>query len=328
MMNDTNSNTPTWLRIWQQNLNTSFTAQHSLINCMMPNDYDILAIQEPHINFLSNTISNHHYHVLYPSTHPIQPTVKTQAITLVSTKLDSNAWKQLPFPSPDVIVLQLNGNFGTCTIFNIYNDCKHNDTLQTLGEYLNSSLQLIRSTTHDHVIWLGDFNHHHPLWEEECNNHLLTNQHLDHAEPLLELIADHGMVMALPKDTPRLEALTSKSWTHPDNVFCTETTTNAIVHCFTDPSKQGPCTDHVPILTLLKLQIPNTDIRPSRNFNKTLKASLTPLSITDPIVTEDQFQHTAKEFTDAIIHTINEHIPFSHLSPHSKCWWTKELSLM
>ncbi|KAF8545757.1 hypothetical protein OG21DRAFT_1385528, partial [Imleria badia] len=56
----------TRLRIWQQNLNTSPAAQHSLINSTKPDDYNIIATQEPHINFLNNTISNRHYHVLYP----------------------------------------------------------------------------------------------------------------------------------------------------------------------------------------------------------------------------------------------------------------------
>ncbi|KAG1785103.1 uncharacterized protein HD556DRAFT_1199776, partial [Suillus plorans] len=54
------------LRIWQQNLNGSLIAQLSLLNNPAVADWDILLLQEPHINFLRNTSANHHWHVLYP----------------------------------------------------------------------------------------------------------------------------------------------------------------------------------------------------------------------------------------------------------------------
>lgn len=155
------------LRIWQQNLNCSFTAQHALINNIRSDEYNLIALQEPHINSFNNTISNRCYHVLYPTTHLIKPNPKTRAITLISTSLDTNAWKQVPFPSPDVVIVQLTGAYGTCALINIYNDCKHNQTLVMLREYLVSNITQIRPSAHDHMIWLGDFNRHHPLWEEE-----------------------------------------------------------------------------------------------------------------------------------------------------------------
>ena len=66
--------------------------------------------------------------------------------------------------------------------------------LEALGKYLDTNLNQIRPTTSDHMIWLGNFNK--PLREEEHNNHLLTNHHLDHVQPLLELIANYGLKMA------------------------------------------------------------------------------------------------------------------------------------
>ncbi|KAJ8589707.1 hypothetical protein M405DRAFT_700139, partial [Rhizopogon salebrosus TDB-379] len=69
------------------------------------------------------------------------------------------------------------------------------------------------------MIWLGDFNRHHPLWDEDRNTQLFTNQYLDAAQPLLDLIADYGMIMTLPKGLPTLQSTSSKNWTRPDNVF-------------------------------------------------------------------------------------------------------------
>lgn len=133
-MNSEN-NSPSYLRIWQQNLNNSFVAQHTLLNSTHLSDFEILFLQELHINGFNNTISNHHYHVLYPSTHFIKLNPKSWAVTLISTSIDTNAWKQLPFLSPDVVIIQVTGNYWTCTLINIYNDCKHNhnETIKELG---------------------------------------------------------------------------------------------------------------------------------------------------------------------------------------------------
>ena len=55
------------LRTWQQNLNTSHITLHSLINNKLADDWDLIALQEPPINRLSNTKANHRWHVVYPT---------------------------------------------------------------------------------------------------------------------------------------------------------------------------------------------------------------------------------------------------------------------
>ncbi|KAF8546188.1 hypothetical protein OG21DRAFT_1380036, partial [Imleria badia] len=144
--------------------------------------------------------------------------------------------------------------------------------------------------------------------------------------------------MALPKNTPTLEALAMKNWTRPDNIFCTEITAKYLTHCYTDPARRGPRTDHVPILTTLDLHTPHSDNHPTHNyndvdwkkFNETLALALAPFPTNTPIVTEQDFQRTARGVTDAILSTIDAHVPFSRPSLHAKRWWTrtKELSDM
>ncbi|KIK77856.1 hypothetical protein PAXRUDRAFT_48592, partial [Paxillus rubicundulus Ve08.2h10] len=58
--------TPQLLRIWQQNLNGSDQAQHSLLNGPGISHWSILALQEPHINTLMNMLSTSSYHAVYP----------------------------------------------------------------------------------------------------------------------------------------------------------------------------------------------------------------------------------------------------------------------
>ena len=98
-------------------------------------------------------------------------------------------------------------------------------------------------------ILCGDFNRHHPMWDEERNHHLFTATALAESVKLLEMVTRHDMQMVLPKDIPTLEALATKNWTHPDNIFCSMNMVDKIVYCTTDPRLRGPGTDHVPILT-------------------------------------------------------------------------------
>ncbi|KAG1805823.1 uncharacterized protein BJ212DRAFT_1237263, partial [Suillus subaureus] len=83
-------------------------------------DWDTMVIQEPHINFLHNTCANHHWHVLYPSWHYSHPQICSWAITLINTSVNTNSWKQISFPSSDVVITQISELFNQCTIFNIY----------------------------------------------------------------------------------------------------------------------------------------------------------------------------------------------------------------
>ncbi|KAG1786543.1 uncharacterized protein HD556DRAFT_1248118, partial [Suillus plorans] len=120
---------PVRLRIWQQNLNNSRTAQESLLNGPKAKFWDLLALQEPCSNKLRNTKSTRQWHSVYPTQHFTHLLQRTRAVTLVSAALDTNGWKQLAFPSSDVIIIQFSGPFGKCTVFNIYNDGERQDTL-------------------------------------------------------------------------------------------------------------------------------------------------------------------------------------------------------
>jgi endonuclease/exonuclease/phosphatase family metal-dependent hydrolase len=177
--------------------------------------------------------------------------------------MDTNSWKQIPLPSSDVITIQLSGPYKRCTIFNIYNDGNHQDTLESLDTFLEVNIATIKSTDSDHMIWLGDFNRHHPLWEDIRNHHLFNYMTTN---PLVDLLADYGMLQLLPHGTPMLQSTSTGNWTRPDNMFGMESLLNAIVSCETAPELWGPKTDHIPILLTLKLEPPRTNEEPHRNW--------------------------------------------------------------
>ncbi|KIK16809.1 hypothetical protein PISMIDRAFT_72884, partial [Pisolithus microcarpus 441] len=57
---------PTHLCIWQQNLNHSGTTQHSLLHGPHSKQWDVYALQEPHICPNKCTISSPKFYTVYP----------------------------------------------------------------------------------------------------------------------------------------------------------------------------------------------------------------------------------------------------------------------
>ena len=135
----------------------------------------------------------------------------------------------------NLIAIQVWGSSGHLRIYNIYNDCHHDDSLDALDAHLQTHQGQAGAALDDFMLWGGDFNRHHPLWDEERNHHLFTPATIQAAGRLLEGVADHNMVMILPKDIPTLEAKATKNWTHPDNVFCSTGAEGLVVSCDTNP---------------------------------------------------------------------------------------------
>ena len=323
------------LKIWQENLNKSATAQHCILSGpFTAKEWDVVAIQEPVIDNLGNTKATPDWNVIYPSARYTHQD-RSRAVTLVNKRLNTNNWRQIPFPSADVVIVQFTGPFGLVTLFNIYDDSRSRTTIPLLTTFLSREINTIRPHPHDHMLWIGDFNAHHFMWEEERNAHLCEPAEAQEvSQQLIELIADYNMQMALPKDRPTLQATSTGNWTRPDNVFCTDHTINIITQCDTKPRRRPPCTDHVPILTVLELEVPSNVHNATHNFkgvdweefNEKLSTLLLDIPMPMPITSEEQFHKATNDLMLALHRAIEENVPLSKPCPHAKRWWNKELT--
>ena len=185
---------------------------------------------------------------------------------LINRQISTDAWTPIPIDSPDVTAIQLQGDFSTIHVINIYNDCKHNDSLTAVKNYLREPWAHECTQLPLSFIWLGDFNRHHPLWDEERNNHLFTNAALALTQPLLSMLSRHNMMMALPKNTPTLQASSTGNHTRVDNVFCSANLIQAIVSCDTNPSRCPLKTDHYPIITIINVAVQLAKRKCDRTF--------------------------------------------------------------
>src|SRR6266487_2347722 len=135
MPRDNNDETRPQLRIWQQNCRKSLINQQHVINSLSPMIFDICLIQEPYIDFLNNTRAPTGWKVIYPPTRFTEG-ARTRAVTLISPKLATTKWLDLRIDSPDITGIQIWGDFGTIRILNIYNDCEHSASIDTLRRWL------------------------------------------------------------------------------------------------------------------------------------------------------------------------------------------------
>ncbi|KZT18524.1 hypothetical protein NEOLEDRAFT_1080114, partial [Neolentinus lepideus HHB14362 ss-1] len=80
---------------------------------------------------------------------------------LVNSQLNTNDWRQVNFPNPDITIIHLEGPAGQITIANIYNDADSDVTLLALTRFCQWDLPHICSPEPG-LLWAGNFNWKHP----------------------------------------------------------------------------------------------------------------------------------------------------------------------
>ena len=132
-------------------MNKSIAAQLTLLNGPVAKEQDIIALQEPAIDHHTGlTKANSHWCAVY-LTHKLTLDANPRAITLINTKLSTNNWEQIPFPSRDIVTIQFRGAQGACTLINIYNDGTHNRTLEEMGRFLALNAAKVCPSQSDHM---------------------------------------------------------------------------------------------------------------------------------------------------------------------------------
>ncbi|KAG2051729.1 hypothetical protein BDR06DRAFT_889424, partial [Suillus hirtellus] len=118
-------------KIWQQNLRKSLNAWEHMLHNLDPNVYDMACIQEPYfnpINLANTSTLGRFWDVIYPSNHHSHA-ARSQTLILVNKCISKNNWHIIPINSPNVMAIELTGQFSKVHIYNIYNSCKNDHTL-------------------------------------------------------------------------------------------------------------------------------------------------------------------------------------------------------
>ena len=127
---------PAKLCILQQNVHHSYTNQQYILQHTDPSRFDIILLQEPWFDKLGKSRANSHWRMVYPSNYYL-PHDPIHSIILINTNISTDTYCSLDIPHSDISVIRLSGDFGSCSIFNIYNDCTNNNTIHTLKTFLH-----------------------------------------------------------------------------------------------------------------------------------------------------------------------------------------------
>jgi ribonuclease HI len=324
------------IRILQLNLNKSEKAHLELINSDLGHKYDIILIQEPYTTTFNAIRTPANFRPVFPHNRFVDDT-QIRSVTWVNRELNTNKWEELDIPDTnDVTAIRLKGSYGNITIFNIYNDCTHNRTEATFRKYLHDNAQAFRANDNQHMIWAGDFNRHHPLWDRDDDIHLFTACATRMAENLINLIAENGMLMPLPKGIPTLQHMRTKRYSRPDNFFCTEGLQDSITSCNVIEQDRPNSTDHFPIATILDIPQRKSNPTGKRNFRevewtsfrKRLTKKLGQRPTSGTIANEDQLNEVTGKLIKALQETIDCEVKISRPRPESKRWWNGDLKEM
>lgn len=322
------------LTIRQQNLNKSETATWGMINTVNPKETDIIAIQEPYLDFLNRTRATKAWTTALPTGHYKDESKKSRALILVNSRLTT--WEQIMVDSLDVVAVRLKTRKWEMLIVNIYGDINNSDAFKKAEEATRKEKRKISGNERLETIWLGDFNRHHPAWDELRNAHLFTRENLDKAQELINTIDEMELQMILPAAIPTLKALSTGNLTRPDNVYASEGIVSAVTECNTAVEDTPPKTDHFPIITKLNTeaikreerQIPNFKTVDWETFRETLLPMIRVIPTDEKITNRNTVDARLKALTDALKATISKEVPISKISGFTKRWWTKELSVM
>ena len=201
------------LTICQHNVNKSLIVQSDFLHQLNPDIYDFTAIQEPYFDSNHNSRATHHWYTVYPKEHYVTPS-QMRTIILVNKQLATDTWSQLDFGLPYVTAVVVSTGRGKVWLVNMYNDIGHQQGLQKAVQAFWKRVCVGNPVSHaEETIWLGDFNLHHPLLDKECNGHLFTRSNLEKSQILIDALAEFDLQMALPKDMPTLQALSTGNHT-------------------------------------------------------------------------------------------------------------------
>ncbi|KAJ7881662.1 hypothetical protein B0H13DRAFT_1561220, partial [Mycena leptocephala] len=140
--------------------------------------------------------------------------------------------------------------------------------------------------------------------------------------------------MALPRDIPTLRAKGTGNLMRPDNVFCSANFLDFFVTCNAYPTRIPGTTDHFPVISEIDL-VPPTKVKEERwnwraadwvEARKMLVGELAGTEEVDGYAGVEEVEAALEALDATIWRCVEKHVPRSKLSPHSKRWWTPELS--
>lgn len=213
------------LRVTSLNCRRSEEVVLSLLNSTDPAQWDVLCLQEPplHIHDRASFRSSH-WNLLLPSGAGARDQSEaTRSVIYVSNRLQSDSYTQIPLKSLDVCAVQFSFPSSSLSVFSVYNPPSSVSSISFLRSALREPP--IASSP---ILLIGDFNLHHSMWSGP-NSPQRTRR--SDAEPLLQILAEHHLALALPEGTPTFRSDAHGTWSTLDLAFVSNSIEEAVSRC-------------------------------------------------------------------------------------------------
>ena len=278
-------------------------------------------IQEQYWSHYTKSSPTHHAWTLFEPTGTTPEKHPRSAIYVNRKAFTAAQITQIPIPSAEVTVIQIDGQEGAkpSLFINIYNP--YDDSALPA---LQQCLQQMTPTRYELIIMTGDFNSHHPMW-----NPPQYTRHDEEADKLIDLATDLSLNLLIPPGTVTYP----NANTAIDLVWANDTATTRMLKCgIALNHDQG--SDHLPVETLLTSEIQQLPETPSFNYNKTdweqfnkvLQQQLPHVPQQRTLWSPTAIDRYTEQLTNALRRAIEQTTPHKKPSPHSKRWWTPELT--
>jgi hypothetical protein len=110
-------------------VNKSLHATNDLIGRCLPQEYNIIAIQEPYLDFLGKAQANPHWYMIYPRTYYSDKEKRTRSMILINRSITTDTWAALYIGHPDVTGIEVKTHASVVLIFNFYCNSTHSQSI-------------------------------------------------------------------------------------------------------------------------------------------------------------------------------------------------------
>lgn len=251
-----------------------------------------------------------HWSLLLPSPAGLRaPGTAIRSAIYVNNRFLSDSYTQIALASLDVCAVMFSLPQLSFSLFSIYNPPSS-----------ESSITFLQSALRDPTILavpcmlVGDFNLHHPLWS---GPHTPQRTRRSDAAPLLQVLAEHSLFLALPEGAPMFLSGAHGTWSTLDLVFAARPLTELVTRC-EPPSVERPARRNWRDVDWDAYQAAVTEGWIERRIH----------ARSFDLRTRTDVDLLVSDITDILVRSAEGTVPLAKLCPHSKRWWSPVLTAL
>ena len=311
-------------RVLQLNVRKQDVVQMSLMNDRDLKDYSVLAISEPYARKIDDkvvTSPNHHSNwtkfipsQLHETGWPIR------SMIWVRTDLEA---EQVSMKSADLTAVRVRLPDRDIMVVSVYVQGSNANALDSAIIELHQVITDFKGKGggRTDVVLAGDFNRHDLLWG---GDEISATTRQGEAQPILDLMDEHGLCSLLPRGTKTWQRRHSESTI--DLVLASAELTDEMIKCDLHPTEHG--SDHRAIETTFDVSVPERTVTPRLLFKNAPWAEIRARvkEQLEQAPWSGDVQQQADRLMGVVLEAVHDLTPQAKPSPYAKRWWTADLT--